>query len=296
MNGSLRRGKPLAELIDGSRTVFLPGSYDALSALLVEEAGFELAYIGSSTSAASSYGLPDVGAVTLDELARAAKAAANAITIPLIADAEGGFLEPANIWRTVRAFEDAGVAGIHIEDHAGSKHTELGKRLIPLEQMLQKLRAAREARRDPHFEIIARTDAIWTHGDVGEAIRRMQAFAQLGCNFVFPTFATPAMLKEIRQAVGARILVIDLPQVKQFSEWFGLADIVLNYGFCIYAAAKGVKTALARVGRRPASTVLDDLLETSAEFESRLGYDAYVDRARRYSSFSTTKDTKYTKE
>ena len=284
MNGSLRRGKPLSELINGSRTVFLPGSYDALSAMLVEQAGFELAYIGSSTSAASSYGLPDVGAVTLDELARVAKAAANAINIPLIADAEGGFLEPANIWRTVRAFEDAGVAAIHIEDHAGGKHTELGNQLIPLEQMIQKLRAAMDARRDPHFEIIARTDAIWTHGDVGEAIRRMQAFAKLGVNFVFPTFATPDMLRQIRSAVHTRLLVIDLPQVKQFSDWYGLADIVLNYGFCIYAAAKGVKAALARVGTNPTLTALDDLLETSTEFEARLGYDAYVERARKYTS------------
>ncbi len=94
---------------------------------------------------------------------------------------------PPNLWCTVQAFEDAGVAAIHIEDHAAGKHTELGNRLIPLEPMVQKLRAALDARRDPRFEIIARTDAVWIHGDVGEAIRRMQAFATLGISFVFPT-------------------------------------------------------------------------------------------------------------
>jgi len=283
VQGSARRGKPLDELVDGSRTIFIPGSYDALSAMLVEQAGFAIAYIGSFATAASAYGLPDVGALTLDELVHSAKAAAKAISIPLIADAEGGFFAPANIWRTVRVFEDAGVSGIHIEDHAGGKHTEMGKRLIPLEEMLHKLHAAIEARRDPHFEIIARTDAIWTHNDVGEAIRRMQAFERLGVKFVFPTFATPDMLGEIRRAVRARILVIDLPEVKQFSEWKGLADIVLNYGFCIYAAAKGIKAALARAGTQPSSTAMDDLFEMGEEFESRLGYAAYVERARRYS-------------
>ena len=282
MPRSLANGKALADLVDGSRTIFLPGSYDALSAMLVEQAGFELAYLGSSTTAAAAYGLPDVGAVTLEELVRPAKAAADAISIPLIADAEAGFFEPPNIWRTIHAFEDAGVAAIHIEDHAGGKHTELGKRLIPLEQMLQKLRAAMDARRDPRFEIIARTDAIWTHGDVNEAIRRMRAFAELGVGFVFPTFATPAMLPDIRAAVSCRLMVIDLPEVVDFSAWLGLADIVLNYGFCSLAAAHGVKTALARAGRQPATTVLPDLLESSAEFEARLGYDSYVARSRTY--------------
>src|SRR5207248_10341190 len=125
LKSTSRPVRPLAEVVDGSRTVFLPDSYDALSAKLVEEAGFELAYIGSSTTAAASYCLPDVCVVTLDELVRPSRAAPGAVTIPLIADAEGGFFEPPNIWRTVHAFEDAGVAAIHIEDHAGAKHTEL---------------------------------------------------------------------------------------------------------------------------------------------------------------------------
>jgi methylisocitrate lyase len=278
----LRKGKALTELVDGSRTIFIPGSYDALSAMLVEEAGFELAYIGSSTTAAASYGLPDVGVVTLDELVRPAKATAAAINIPLIADAEGGFFEPPNIWRTVHAFEDAGVSAIHIEDHAGAKHTALGKRLIPLEDMIQKLRAAMDARSDPHFEIIARTDAIWTHGDVTEAIRRIRAFVELGITFSFPTFATPAMLREIRSATQTRLVALDLPEVANLSEWTGLADVLLNYGFCSLAAAHAIKTALARVGRQPVSTTMPDVLESTAEFEARLGYEAYVDRSHKY--------------
>lgn len=282
LSSTARQVRPLAELVDGSRTIFLPGSYNALSAKLVEEAGFELAYIGGSTTTAASHCLPDVGLMALHELVGPAKAAASAIGIPLIADADDGFFEPASIWRTVHAFEDAGVSAIHLEDHAGAKHTELGKNLIPLDAMVQKLRATMDARRNPDFQIIARTDAIWTHGDLGEAIRRMQAFADAGITFHFPTFATPTMLRDIRAAVTGKIVVIDLPEVEDFSEWHGLADIVLNYGFCIYAATHGVKTALARVGRQPSTTRVDDLLEDSRDFEARLGYDAYVARSKKY--------------
>jgi hypothetical protein len=82
--------------------------------------------------------------------------------------------------------------------------------------------------------------------------------------------------------VPGRLVVIDLPEVEDFSAWSGLADVVLNYGFCIYAATQGVKSALARVGLHPSSTRLDDLLEDSREFEARLGYDAYVARSKKY--------------
>lgn len=102
--------------------------------------------IGSYGTAASGYGLPDVGLLSLDELVGHAKAVVDAVKVPVIADAEGGFHDPANIWRTVRAFEDAGVSAIHIEDHAGGKHTELPQKLISLDLMLAKLRAALDAR------------------------------------------------------------------------------------------------------------------------------------------------------
>ena len=110
----------------------------------------------------------------------------------------------------------------------------------------------------------------------------MQAFADIGISFCFPTFATPTMLREIRAAVPGRLMVLDLPEVEDFAEWSGLADLVLNYPFCNLAAAHGVKTALARVGVRPTSTRADDLLEDSRTFEARLGYDAYVERSKKY--------------
>lgn len=273
----------LLDLLNRQETLFIPGCYDALSAKLVERAGFKLAYVGSYATAAAGFALADVGILTLDDLTRQAKAVTDAVSVPVVADAEGGFFAPANIWRTVQAFEDAGVSAIHIEDHAGGKHTNLPQDLIPLEDMLQRLRAALDARRDPNFQIIARTDAIWAKGDTNEAIRRVRAFSELGIELVFPTGATPAMLRTIRSEVpDSRIVVIDLPEVKQVSEWNGLADLVINYGFCLYAASKGIGDALAEFCRHQSVSKLTNLLEDPVQFEQRLGYDAFTDRSIKY--------------
>ncbi|PVE25795.1 2-methylisocitrate lyase [Microvirga sp. KLBC 81] len=284
---TLSRRPPLLELLNQQGTLFIPGCYDALSARLVELAGFKLAYVGSYATAASGFALPDVGALTLDDLARHAKTVTDAVNVPVVADAEGGFFAPANIWRTIHAFEDAGVSAIHIEDHAGGKHTNLPQELIPLEDMLQRLRAALEARRDPNFQIIARTDAIWAKGDVGEAIRRLRAFSELGIELVFPTGATPEMLRAVRTEVpDSRIVVIDLPEVQQVGEWNGLADLVINYGFCLYAASKGVRDALAELGKHQSVPKLTNLLEDPVQFEQRLGYDTFTARSIQYQAHS----------
>jgi 2-methylisocitrate lyase-like PEP mutase family enzyme len=280
----------LLDLLNRQETLFIPGCYDALSAKLVELAKFKLVYVGSYATAASCFALPDVGSLTLDDLTQHAKAVANAVSVPVVADAEGGFFGPANIWRTIQAFEDAGVSAIHIEDHAGGKHTNLPQELIPLEEMLQRLRAALEARRDPNFQIIARTDAIWAKGDVNEAVRRLRAFSELGIELVFPTGATPSMLRAIRTEVPeTRIVVIDLPEVKRVGEWNGLADLVINYGFCLYAASKGVRDALAELGRHQSVTELNHLLEDPGQFEQRLGYDAFTARSIQYQARSKQK-------
>jgi 2-methylisocitrate lyase-like PEP mutase family enzyme len=284
---TVSRHPRLLDLLNRQETLFIPGCYDALSARLAELAGFKLAYVGSYATAASGFALPDVGALTLDDLSRHAKTVTDAVGVPVIADAEGGFFAPANIWRTIHAFEDAGVSAIHIEDHAGGKHTNLPQELIPLEDMVQRLKAALDARRDPNFQIIARTDAIWAKGDVDEAIQRLRAFSELGIELVFPTGATPEMLRTIRGEVpGCRIAVIDLPEINQVAEWNGLADLVVNYGFCLYAASKGVRDALAEFNSHQSVPKLNNLLEDAGQFEQRLGYDTFTARSIQYQARS----------
>jgi hypothetical protein len=121
----------LKNLIQKEKYIMVPGVYDAVSARLVEQAGFPVVYIGSYATAASQYGLPDDGMVNLTQMVDKARTVVNATNIPVIGDGENGFTFAANIWTTVQAFEQAGVSAIHIEDHEFGKHTDLPKVILP---------------------------------------------------------------------------------------------------------------------------------------------------------------------
>ncbi len=172
-------------LLKRDKLLVAPGCFDGLSARLVEEAGFEAAYL-SGGAVARSMGIPDIGLVTMSESIERAAQAVSAIKIPIIADADTGYGNAVNLVRTVREFERAGVAAIHIEDQITPKrcgHLD-GKEVISLGEMTQKLQAALAARSDPDFCIIARTDARGVHG-FDDAIKRGQAFAKLGVDAIF---------------------------------------------------------------------------------------------------------------
>jgi 2-methylisocitrate lyase-like PEP mutase family enzyme len=175
----------LKQLLKHNRLLVAPGCFDGLSARLVQEAGFEAAYL-SGGAVARSMGIPDIGLVTMSESIERAAQVVSAISIPIIADADTGYGNAVNLWRTVREFERAGVAAIHIEDQITPKrcgHLD-GKEVIPLGEMIQKLQAALAARSDPNFCIIARTDARAVNG-FDDAIARGRAFAELGVDAVF---------------------------------------------------------------------------------------------------------------
>jgi len=173
------------QLLKRSQLLVAPGCFDGLSARLIQDAGFEAAYL-SGGAVARSMGLPDIGLVTMSETIERAAQAVAAIKLPIIADADTGYGNAVNLVRTVREFERAGVAAIHIEDQITPKrcgHLD-GKEVIPLAEMTQKLQAALAARSDPDFCIIARTDARGVNG-FDDAIERGQAFAKLGVDAIF---------------------------------------------------------------------------------------------------------------
>jgi 2-methylisocitrate lyase-like PEP mutase family enzyme len=175
----------LKQLLKRDKLLVAPGCFDGLSARLVQEAGFEAAYL-SGGAVARSMGIPDIGLVTMSESIERAAQAVSAIKIPIIADADTGYGNAINLWRTVREFERAGVAAIHIEDQITPKrcgHLD-GKEVISLAEMEMKLKAALAARSDPDFCIIARTDARGVNG-FDDAIKRGQAFAKLGVDAIF---------------------------------------------------------------------------------------------------------------
>ncbi len=175
----------LRELLARKDMTVAPFTFDCLQAKLAEQAGFEAIYMtGFGTSAAR--GFPDLGLLTMTEMVANVRALANAVKIPLIADADTGYGNPMNVWRTVREYEDAGAAAMHIEDQVFPKRCGFlaGKQVIPMEEMIPKVRAACDARRDRNLVIIARTDALAVNGweDVN---RRCRAYREAGADMVF---------------------------------------------------------------------------------------------------------------
>ena len=186
----------LRALLQSGAIVQAPGVYDALGARIVEAAGFPAVYMTGYGSSASLLGRPDVGLLSAAEMVDNARRIVEAVDLPVIADADTGYGNPLNVRRTVQSYERAGVAGIHIEDQVSPKkcgHME-GKQVIPMEEMVQKLRAAVDARRDPDFVLIARTDARAVLG-FEEAIRRGHAYFEAGADVLF--VEAPQSMEEI---------------------------------------------------------------------------------------------------
>jgi 2-methylisocitrate lyase-like PEP mutase family enzyme len=170
--------------------LIVPGCYDAMSAKVLERAGFPAVYMTGYGTSLALLGLPDAGLATMSEMHLNARYIANAVTVPVIADADNGYGNAINVMRTVREYIQTGVAGIHIEDQAIPKRCGhvAGRRVIPMEEAVGKYRAADQVRRDldPDFVLIARTDARGAHGgSLDEAIRRANAYLEAGADLAF---------------------------------------------------------------------------------------------------------------
>ena len=185
----MRSTTRLRELLKSTPLV-VPGCYDALSAKVLERAGFPAVYMTGYGTSLALLGLPDAGLATMSEMHLNARYIANAVAVPVIADADNGYGNAINVIRTVREYIQTGVAGIHIEDQAIPKRCGhvAGRRVIPIEEAVGKYRAAAAVRRDldPDFVLIARTDARGAHGgSLDEAIRRANAYLEAGADLAF---------------------------------------------------------------------------------------------------------------
>ena len=240
-------------LLEKERTLLFPGVYDALSAKLVEQAGFPLTFISGYSVAASHLGLPDFGYLTQTEIVAATRRVCASVSIPIIIDADTGYGNPLNVIRTVNELIEAGAAGIFLEDQVWPKrcgHMK-GKRVIPIEEHVQKIRAAVDARRDRDFFIVARTDARQVTG-LDDAIRRCSRYREAGADALFvegprsaeelatigrelppPLVAnmleggvTPLLTKEELESLGFQLVVCPLTALyasaKAMQEIFGL--------------------------------------------------------------------------
>ena len=275
-----QRRKKLKSLIDAGKTLIVPGAFDAVSAKLIEQANFPAVYVGSFATAASRLGQPDVGVSTLDDLVSHAQSVVDAVTVPVIADAEGGLNRAANIWRTIEAFERAGVSAIHIEDHIAGKHTRYPRQLRSIKDMSNIIKAAVDARSDPNFLIIARTDIAWVNDDPALAVERANAYTVAGADLVFPAGFAPKRLKAVRDKIKGRVVMTNWKDASVKDEQEAGLSIVIYYGFCLYAAYHGMEQALSKfqkngnwnkIAEVTKSIEPFDELVSAADFEKRAG-------------------------
>jgi 2-methylisocitrate lyase-like PEP mutase family enzyme len=197
--------KKLRQRLSNGPVIIAPGIYDAYGARLVEQGGFEAAYITGNGVSASLLGRPDVGLVDLTMITSHARRVAAAVDIPLICDADTGYGNAVNVRRTVEEFEAAGVAAIHIEDQASPKRCGQlpgARPVIELTEAVGKIEAAVAARRDPDFIIIARTDAAEALG-LDEAINRAKAFRKAGADVLFVEMKSgPTILEDLKRVTS----------------------------------------------------------------------------------------------
>ena len=271
-------GDRLAALIGRDRILGVPGAHSGMAALLAKRAGFEALYL-SGAALTASMGLPDLGIITPDELARATREIVRASDLPLIVDGDTGYGEALNVMRLVRDLEDAGAAAVQIEDQQLPKkcgHLN-DKKLVPAEEMAAKVAAARKARR--HLRIIARTDAAAESLD--EAIRRMKLYVEAGADIIFPEALTGLeAISRVREAVDVPLLgnMTEFGRTPYMTdrEWQQLGfDIVIWPVSSLRVAAKAMTGLYAHIREEGGTVGLLDAMQTRAELYDTISYFDY---------------------
>jgi 2-methylisocitrate lyase-like PEP mutase family enzyme len=279
----------LKSILARRNAALMPGAANALFARIVEDLGFEACYVTGAGIANMHLGVPDIGLTTLTEVAGHVAAMADAVEIPLLVDADTGFGNAINMGRTVKVLERAGAAGIQIEDQVFPKrcgHFE-GKEVIPLPEMLAKVRAAVDARRDGDFQIVARTDARATAG-LDAAIERAQAMIEAGADATF--VEAPTSRAEIER------IVAELPTPQVVNIVFGGrtpeilraelaamgAGVALYANAALQAAVKAAQEVLAALKRDGSLAAVADRLIGFDERQGMLRKEAFDALERRY--------------
>ena len=251
-------GRTLRKLLDGPDLVMAPGAPDAMTARLVEQAGFPALYTTGFGATASILGCPDVGLLTQTEMTTHARNLVRAVRVPVIADADTGYGGPANIERTVREYQQAGVAAIHLEDQVAPKRCGhmAGVKLVPAEEMLGRLRCALAARGDGDLLIIGRTDALAADAGLDEALRRARRYRDAGVDIVFvdaikriddaravgKAVDGPLMISLVEGTELANLMPVELKQMG-----FSLAIYPLS---TLFTATRAVQELLAELRQK----------------------------------------------
>lgn len=281
--------KSIMSHLRAGKVLVVPGVYDALSARLAEQAGFEAIFDTGYGTAASLLGYPDFGMLNAGERVEHARTIAQAVSIPLIVDGDTGYGNALNVRRLVRDLEAVGAAGVLLEDQVWPKRCGHmpGKQVISMEEHIQKLRAAIEARESEEFAIFARTDARAPLG-LEEAIRRGQAYREAGADVIF--VEAPRSVDELRTIASsieaptmANMLeggLTPLLSAKELSE-LGIQVILFPLS-TLYAAAYGVREVLKTLKAHGTTKPFEDRMIPFNEFNRVMDLPAFLELEQRY--------------
>jgi methylisocitrate lyase len=279
---SFTAGARLRAAVEAERPLQVVGTIDAYAALLAERAGFRAIYLSGGGVAAASFGLPDLGVTTLNDVGEDVRRITGRCELPLLVDADTGFGSAFNIARTCRDLIRAGAGGMHLEDQVSAKRCghRPGKALVPPGEMVDRIKAAVDARTDPGFVVMARTDALAVEG-LEAALERAHAYVSAGADMIFAEAVKT--LDEYRQFV-ARVGVPVLANITEFGQTplFTLTELgdagvrlVLYPLSAFRAAAKAEVTVFAAIRREGTQKSVVPTMQTRAELYEVLGYYEY---------------------
>ncbi len=277
------------QLEDKTKIIVLPGVFDALSARIAEQVGFDAMFQTGYGSSAALLGMPDFGFLNAGETVDNARRIIRAVKVPVLVDADTGYGNPLNVWRLVQDLESLGAAGIFLEDQIWPKRCGhmIGKDVIPKDEYLPKLKAAVEARKSKDFVIVARTDARAPIG-LDEAIERGKAYKKVGADVIF--VEAPRSIEELKKVAEE----IDAPLVANMIE-DGVtptlsAQELLNLGYrmavfplsALYSATYAMRQVLTELKKTGATRVTRKMMVTFKDFNRFVDLDKYMNLEKRY--------------
>jgi len=281
----MKKTQQLRNLLAGNETLIAPCAFDALSAKAIEHAGFKVAGTTGFGIHGAMLGVPDNGLIAFNEMVATCGRMADAINIPIIADAEGGYGNAINTMRTVREFEKAGVAGVFIEDQKSPPNCPFIKpvELVSMEEMVGKIKAAVAARTDPDFVIVARTDAPFE-----EAIERAQAYLEAGADMIKPIPKSRKELELWPKKISAP-LHVGYMTGKSINDGMTCWDMgKLGYKIVtfplnmLFMCTKSMITYLAEIREKGSDEALVTEMLSFDEYQRFIGLDKYIDLEKMY--------------
>ncbi len=285
----MKKTTVLRQLLASGKIVVAPGAHDALTAKIIEKVGFPAVYMTGYGQAASHLGKPDVGLLTMSEMVERASNMVDAVDIPVIADADTGFGNAVNVMRTVRQYEKVGVAAIQLEDQVAPKKCGhmTGRQVVAKEEMVGKIKAAVDARRDPDLVIIARTDARTVHG-IEEALERAKAYEEAGADLLF--VESPENIEEMKKITssfkvpvlanmveGGRTPLLSVSELEQIGY-----NLVIFPTASTYLTARAVTKLMETLMQSGTTSGMLDEMVTFTEFNQLIGLSEIRELEARY--------------